>query len=247
MSDEKQAPKMTMPEAICAVMAAIHRLKKADHNKFAGYHFTSVDDFKDHLRPLLARFGLYVVLNQAAFQLIEVRGDKDKVSTLAQFDFDITLRHVSGESEPSERMTVFLPLTGAQTSGAARSYAIKEWMKGRFLASSGDEQEEADLLDQSREGLRLSKADSRDLYSKLTGELRSEAEKRDYDALAKWWQERRETLDTLPKDWFLTIKTEYADTYRNLKAQADLDRMSNADLDQLAVERELRNHPLNGG
>lgn len=237
-------------EAICAVMASLQRLKKADHNKFAHYDFTSVDDFKDAVRPLLAANGLFPHVTQADFKLVEIIGDKEKKSTVAQFDFDITLKHVSREQEDPERMTVVLPLTGAQTSGAARSYAIKEWMKSRFLASAGDTgdvQEEADMMDQSREGVRLSKADARDTYKKVNDEMRQVALGRDHLALADWWAKNRELLGTLPKDWFLTIKNEYAVTYTDLKANHDLDRMSNEQLDQLAQRRELSKHPLNGG
>lgn len=213
----------TLALAVCAVMSELTRLKKADRNKFASYDFTSVDDFKDELRPLFAKNGLYAVPNQADFKLVEMVGDKDKKSTVAQFDFDITLKHVSGEKEDPERMTVILPFTGAQTSGAARSYAIKEWMKGRFLASSGsvgDVQEEADMMDQSRQGMRLSKADARSSYSKLQEELRTREKEGDHNKVAEWWQSRKALLDSLPKDWFLMIKNEYAETYTNLKRKA---------------------------
>lgn len=237
----------TIRHAVCALMAELQRLKKADHNKFAHYDFTSVDDFKDAIRPRMAKHGLFHHTTQAGFQLVEVRGDKDKIQTLAQFDFDIVLKHVSGEEEPAERMTVLLPLTGAQTSGAARSYAIKEWFKSRFLASSGDTQEEADLMDQSREGMRLSKADARDLYQKLQKEMREVAKGNDHEALAAWWADNREQLNTLPKDWFLTIKNEYAESYVSLKAQADLDRMSDEELDRLASRDDIANHPITAG
>lgn len=236
--------------SVVAVMSEIERLEKADHNKFANYDFTSVDDFKDALRPLLARFGLYAVPQQSDFKLVEYKNDKDKVSTVAQFDFDITLKHVNGDKEPAERITVFLPLTGAQTSGAARSYAIKEWLKGRFLASSGapaDVQEEADMMDQARGGLRMSKTDARDMFKRLSEEMRKTAEGRDHDALAMWWQTNKEALDSLPKDWFLNLKGEYGETWKTLKATADLDKMSESDLDELAQREALRKHPLNAG
>lgn len=237
-------------QSICAVMADLERLKKADRNEFAKYDFTSVDDFKDKIRPLMASKGLYVHATQAGLELKEVRGDKDKISTIAQFDFDLTLKHICGEEEPPVRMSVLLPLTGAQTSGAARSYAIKEWMKSSFLASSGapaDVQEEADMMDQSREGLRMNKADARDTYKKLTDEMREVEKGRDYLALAAWWDKSRDIMGTLPKDWFLTIKGEYAKAYVDLKAAADLDRMSNDELDALAQRRELAQHPVSAG
>lgn len=228
--------------AICCVMADLKRLKKADQNKFAHYDFTSVDDFKDALRPLMAKHGLSIHVTQSHFGFVEMEDDKGKKRQIAQFDFEITLRHDSGEEDVPESMTVALPYTGAQTSGAARSYAIKEWMKSRFLASAGDMQEEADLLDQSREGLRLSKTDARPLYTELQKELAESAKGSDHEEVAAWWKGAKERLDSLPKDWFLSIKNEYAETWTALKAEADLDKMSNEELDRLCMEQGGEEH-----
>lgn len=240
----------TIREAVCAVMAELRRLEKADTNKFANYDFTSVDDFKDEIRPLMAKHGLFLHIAQDVFVIERIKDGKGKETTFARFDFLITLKHVSGDEEPAELITVMLPFTGAQTSGAARSYAIKEWMKSRFLASSGDTQEEADLLDNSRDGMRLSKQDARKLYDDLNKELKESADGRNHDALAVWWSGSKERLDSLPRDWFLTIKNDYAETWKDLKAQADLDGMSNEQLDRLAQGTEnadIINHPLNAG
>lgn len=234
-------------EAVCAVMAELKRLKKADRNQFAKYDFTSVDDFKDEVRPLMAKNGLSLHVTQANFGFVEMKDDKDKTRQIAQFDFLITLYHKSGEKAEPEAMTVALPYTGAQTSGAARSYAIKEWMKSRFLASAGDMQEEADLLDQSREGMRLSKTDARPLFTELQKELKSAEDTRDHERIAEWWNTERERIDSLPKDWFLTLKNDYAKAYTEEKARYDLDTMSNEQLDKLAMERDLQNNPLNAG
>lgn len=229
--------------AKCAVMAALERLAKEHKNKFAHYDFTSVDDFKDAARPLMASNGLAVNTTQVCFDFVEMEDDKGKKRQVARYDFQMTLCHVSGEKDAPEIMTVCLPYTGAQTSGAARSYAIKEWIKSTFLSSAGDMQEEADLLEQSREGLRLSKADARPMFQELEKGLREAASGRDHDALAKWWHDNKERIDSLPKDWFLNLKSEYGDRWKELKAQADLDRMSEEELDRLALER----HPINAG
>ncbi len=244
--DNQTRPAVTnIREAICAVMSDLQRLKKADHNKFANYDFTSVDDFKDAVRPLMAKYGLFHHTTQDVFATEIITDGKGKTHTFARFDFLITLKHISGGEEPPELITVMLPFTGAQTSGAARSYALKEClMKGRFMASAGDMQEEADMLDNSREGLRLSKADARDMDKKLRAELRDAEKSADHEAVAAWWQSSKERLDSLPKDWFLALKNEYAETYSGLKAQADLDAMSNDELDILANKQE---HPQNGG
>lgn len=222
--------------AIVAVMGDVKRLKKDDRNKHGGYDFTSVDDFKDAIRPIMAQHGLFIHVSQSAFQMIEYLDGKGAKKSVAQYDLEITLKHNEGEAEPPECMTVALPFTGAQTSGAARSYAVKEWMKSRFLVSSGDEQDEADLMEQSREGLRLSKAEARDLYEELQKEIKGVIDGQDYEALGEWWQENKFRTETLPKDWFIHFRTEYAAAYKELKASAELDKMTNAQLDEMATK-----------
>jgi hypothetical protein len=176
-----------------------------------------------------------------------LKDDKDKTRHVVKFHFVIRLRHLSGEKGAKQPITVALPYTGAQTSGAARSYAVKEWCKSGVLASSGDTQEEADLLDNSRENLRLSKADARPISAELEKGLREAESTADYTVVASWWQDNKEKIEALPKDWFLTLKGQYAEAYKSLKAQADLDKMSDEELDRLAANRELSQHPLNAG
>jgi hypothetical protein len=107
--------------------------------------------------------------------------------------------------------------------------------------------EEADLMDNSKEGLRLSKADARAIYTELEKGL-AEAEKTaDHEKVAEWWLSNKEKIEALPKDWFLILKGNYAKAWTELKAQYDLDRMSNDELDRLALQREAAEHPINAG
>lgn len=243
MTDETK----TYGAAVCAVMTELKRLEKKDRNKFASYDFTSVDDFKDALRPLFAKNGLWLEVQEVDFKFMELKDDKDKPRHVVKFTFDIRLNHISGQQGTIQPITIALPYTGAQTSGAARSYAVKEWCKSAVMASSGDMQEEADLMDNSRENLRLSRADARPLSSELEKGLREAAKGADYTVVAAWWQDNKEKIEILPKDWYLTIKSEYAETYKSLKAQADLDAMSNEELDRMAMNRDLAANPLNAG
>lgn len=244
---EADAAPAGLAEAILSVMRQVHRLDKASKNEHGKYDFTSVDDFKDFVRPLMVEAGLVLHVTQTAFQMVQyVDGKGDRA--VAQFDFKITLEHApTKEKGEPEDVTVALPMTGAQTSGAAKSYVIKEWMKAKFLISSGDSQDEADLIEQSREGLRLPKKDARPLYEQLQKEMTEVAEKRDHEALAQWWLSSKERSETLPKDWFLTLRQEYADAYKSLKANEELDRMTNDELDERAMRDELARHPINAG
>lgn len=226
-----------LDNAVCAVMADVKRLEKAHENAFARYNFTSVDDFKDSIRGVMAEHGLSLHIDQTGMELREVEGDKNKKSIIAEFELAVTLKHSSGVKDEPEHMSVLLPFTGAQTSGAARSYAIKEWIKGRFLASSGDVEAEADLHEQDNfNAMRLSKTEARDLHRTLTDEMRDAVDSNNPDELAQWWKENRHKIVTLPKDWHVTMQNDYADEWKRLKANERLDSMSEAELDALAEQ-----------
>lgn len=136
-------PTPKLNAAIAAVMAKVKRLEKGDRNNFGKYAYTSVDDFKDAVRPLLAEAGITIHATEVGtVETIELTKTDDSgrqtKSVVAKYVFSFTLEHNSGEKGSPEQSTVMLPYTGAQTTGAARSYAIKEWLKSRLLMSSGD-------------------------------------------------------------------------------------------------------------
>jgi hypothetical protein len=214
--------------AIVAVMAEVHRLEKADENKFGHYNYTSVDDFKDALRPLLAKHGLTIHLTEAApVESIEQErktvGGKD-AALIAKYVFSITLEHVDGEVGKEEKITVMLPYTGAQTSGAARSYAVKEWGKSRFLMSSGDTDDADTMKQEEYGGAILSKKDAKPLYESLQKEMREIVLERNSGALMQWGLENRLNMLKLPHDWVKIMRAEYAMELGTLKAaeRADL-------------------------
>lgn len=195
----------TVAEALTKVMAEVRRLEKADNNAHANYKFTSVDDFKDALRPLFARHGLTVRCDQTAFAMFPVKS-KNGETLAAQFDFEFTLATAAHEDKP-ERSTVVLPYTGAQTTGIARSYALKEYLKTRVMASSGD-QEDADFAptgEYQPAPNAAPKAASRSTYSELQESLRGCSTRED---VLKWAAEHASQIDTLPNDWRQTLRDE---------------------------------------
>jgi hypothetical protein len=194
-----------MNDAICRVMAGVRRLEKGHRNEFAKYMFTSSDDFKDAVRPLLAENGLSIGIEEVELNYREIKGSRDKESVIASYVFEIQLRG-HGTAEAPERITVALPFTGAQTTGAARSYAIKEWLKTKFLMSSGDVDAEADLTNHDS-GERLSKQEARETYTGLQDEL-NEAVQNAATAqeIADWYKENEYRVNVLPKDWAVTFR-----------------------------------------
>lgn len=205
--------------AVCLVMAEIERLQKAGNNAFDNYRFTSTDDFKDHVRPLLAKHGLSVSITEVSLENLTLTNKSGKETNTVKIGFEITLRHKDGSDLPPEKTTVMLPYTGAQTAGIAKSYAMKEWIKGRFLASSGDITEEADTRRQEENGEVLTKAEARPVFEALIKELREiVATERSSEALLAWASENRALYMALPLGSRNEVKKEYEEELANITA-----------------------------
>lgn len=209
------------------VMGEIKRLEKLHKNQHGGYEFTSIDDFKDEIRPIMAKHDLSYHLSEESYTLSTVKSKDGKESNVAIIRFKFVLEHGSGERSEPSFSTVILPYTGAQTTGAAQSYAIKECVyKGILQASSGDMSEEADLKSQAPVD-RLPKADAKPLYEALQKEMRAiETESRDSQELANWWKDNFEQISQLPVDWFHNLKKDCADTGKKLQANEAADRIA---------------------
>lgn len=124
-------------KAVSAVMAGIHSLRKSEVNKHGQYNYVSVDAFKDLVRPLMAQHGLSLSITEIDYGIETLQG-RNGATVNAKITYELRLRHISGEIGDPERATIMLPHTGAQTAGAAKSYVIKEYLKGKFLVSTGD-------------------------------------------------------------------------------------------------------------
>jgi len=217
--------------AVAKVLAEIHRLKKGDKNDHGKYAYVSVDDVKDHVRPLLAQQGLHISVTETAFDMISVEG-RNGVTTCARISYAITLRHVSGEALPPDIITIVLPYTGAQTAGAARSYAVKEWKKSTLLVSTGEKDvivggvdadayaqqdyvaEKPAVMPAVNGTPGASKAASRPAFEKMISTIRNAATLR---ALGDWYEANVKAIDALPPDWLDELRMEYVDRQSDLK------------------------------
>jgi hypothetical protein len=90
-------------------------------------------------RPILANNGLHPNVNCVSSDIITVNN-----KTWASNAYRIIMQHSSGEATEPAGIHVHLPLTGAQTSGSAQSYAVKQYLRGLLLISTGDK-DDADL------------------------------------------------------------------------------------------------------
>lgn len=202
-------------KAVCAVMAEVHSLKKAEKNDHGKYNYVSVDAFKDFVRPLMAKNGLSLLQNEVGFALDTVQS-RNGPTVVARITYEFTLYHISGEVAPPERATIVLPYTGAQTAGAAKSYVIKEYMKGKFLVSTGDKDlieggADADAYKQQEYTEAAPPVEEKQKYER-SGIVRDEFERiqkgihqieqtGNLEDLALFWKNNAKTISKLPADW----------------------------------------------
>lgn len=202
----------TLNAAVAVVMEGIHRLKKSDTNEHGKYKFVSVDDFKDLVRPLMASNGLSLSMTEIDYQL-ETLQTKNGPQVNAKITYEFKLRHISGETDEPERATIMLQHTGAQTAGAAKSYAIKEYLKGRFLVSTGDKDmieggADADAF-RPQEYTEAPQAEPRYARSAIVREAFERLQKGVHEIentgtledLKLFWKNNAKTIAGLPADW----------------------------------------------
>ena len=120
--------------AIASAMSEVQKLPRDDRNEHGKYSFASIDKFLDACRPILAAHGLHPNIDGVASDTFMAGSNK----LWGKFSYRISMHHESGESTEPSGMDVMLPLTGAQTSGSAQSYALKQYLRGLLLISTGE-------------------------------------------------------------------------------------------------------------
>jgi hypothetical protein len=120
--------------AINAAMGQIEKLPKNETNAHGGWSFAGIDDFLDLCRPICTAHGLHPQVDSVGTETFSAGNAK----LWAKFSYKIGMGHVSGEKTDPVGMDVMLPLTGAQTSGSAQSYAVKQYLRALLLISTGE-------------------------------------------------------------------------------------------------------------
>ena len=120
--------------ALARAMIEVQKLSKDDRNAHGNYSFASIDKFLDACRPILAAHGLHPNIDGVASDTFMAGSNK----LWGKFSYRISMHHESGQSTEPSGMDVMLPLTGAQTSGSAQSYALKQYLRGLLLISTGE-------------------------------------------------------------------------------------------------------------
>jgi hypothetical protein len=201
-------------KALATALGEIHRLKKDDKNQHGGYAYVSVDDVKDHVRPILSKHGLFLQVTEESFEMVQVQGKSGSTSS-ALIRYAIALRHASGEGMEPDLITICLPYTGAQTAGAARSYAVKEWAKGSLLVSTGEKdaisggadadaykQQEYVAPREERPTAHAARQNGGDeAFKKIQNGLRQIEREGSLEDLALFWKNSQAAMKKMPAGW----------------------------------------------
>ena len=120
--------------AISKTMAAVQTVGKDDKNQHGNYNFASIDGFLGGCRDACAANGLHPEISVISYEPFTGSNSKQ----WATYTYEVVMCHESGEETKPVQTVVSLPITGAQTSGSAQSYALKQYLRGLFLIKTGE-------------------------------------------------------------------------------------------------------------
>ena len=120
--------------AIAEAMAEIKTVSKNESNAHGNYSFASIDGFLGGCRDACHKHGLHPEMSVINYE--QYPGTNNKM--WATYTYEVSMCHKSGEETKPVVTVVALPVTGAQTSGSAQSYALKQYLRGLFLIQTGE-------------------------------------------------------------------------------------------------------------
>lgn len=131
--------------AIAASIGSVSKLGKAEKNSHQNYKFASIDAFLEMVNPICAENGLIFHMQETGIEEFTRTGGGGPQAWF-RMHYEITVYHVSGQSLPPVTRTVEVQRTGAQASGSAQSYCLKQFMRSLFMIPTGDK-DDADFRD----------------------------------------------------------------------------------------------------
>ena len=123
--------------AVAAAIKDVIILGKQDRNQHGNYAFASIDKFLEMVNPICGKHGLFPVISCTGIDYYDGK-TKSGTTMWGRYTFEVTLTHMSGETLPAQSITVPVQISGAQASGSAQSYALKQYFRGLFMIPTGD-------------------------------------------------------------------------------------------------------------
>ncbi len=134
----------SIAKAVLAVQTDLGILGKDDKNPFAKFNYVSIDKYYEIVARTATRFGLSWFCSEVGSTVVPIPSQKDQFRVAIRFDYMFTMFHEDGSAQPCyDRISIYHPLQGAQTSGAAASYAEKLFMRKAFKVVTGEKDADA--------------------------------------------------------------------------------------------------------
>lgn len=133
-------------KAIVSVTKKVGKLARDGKNSHGGYKYTSVDAFYEDAAPVVADESLVIYASAIGHQYEKINTDNGlRVAVTVEYTFMLVHAETGATwSDPNDIKQVRMWWTGAQTFGAAESYAIKQFMRGLFKIPTGDRDADED-------------------------------------------------------------------------------------------------------
>lgn len=123
---KKEVQEMSFNEKVMRVQTEL-KAPKGQRNEFGKYNYRSCEDIFEAVKPLLAKYGLVLVVGDELFQI----GDRIYIKATARlFDEhnDVIMNTAYAREEDVKK-----GMDGSQITGASSSYARKYALNGLFL------------------------------------------------------------------------------------------------------------------
>lgn len=146
--------------AIAKVKGEITRLHKGERNAHGGFSYASVDQFYEAIGPLEGEAGLVVLPQHVGPPRMKKVATKGGETTVVVYSFIFMIAHSSGASwcnvnDVCEQSVAWM---GAQTAGAAKSYAHKYYLRSLYSVPTGEKDADAQERWELDEGQARAKA-----------------------------------------------------------------------------------------
>ena len=131
MFDAQTERRQLAGEAVAKAMGEIKEVEKDSYNKFQKYDYASADSVFRACREAISKAGICITMKQIACKYEKI-GDGDKIYINTVFAMSCE----NGYNE--EQIHMLVPFLGPQSVQAARTYALKYYLRTKFLLPTGE-------------------------------------------------------------------------------------------------------------
>jgi hypothetical protein len=235
-----EAPQPLPPSivgAICQIKTSMDAVKKSQRNPHGGFMFASTDDIYAALTRKMGDVGLVcLVLEDSETEIVRVEKE-GKTQQWGRFTFSFVLATKEATwTDPRNRRTLFIQITGPQTFQAANSYAEKSFLRSLFKIPAGEmdldampqgDTEDEQIANAASNGKAKRKSSAegkRDGSVKTFNEINAKIrEAKTADLCKQTWQLYAEELRSMPPKWFTVLAEDFQTRMAAFDVEIDLD------------------------